>query len=743
MLNWRLSWPNPALCFILAGLAVGDYSQFTKFTQKYFKEGINDAIVPQAPLMDRLLTATKVFTGFSYPQEYASPWDPLSQSEMRLAALVVRAYNSSSNWQFKCIGIVEVNKTLVLPYYLSGTNPPPGLVPRIVTVLIADPIKRLPISVIVNLSSMQVEKWTEAEPDQKVSVITIEDKASASEIALEDPNVRLRLGTLGYLDTKNVITDTWDGGYVADNPKYAKATKLIQVFLYGVDSNYFAHPIGFVVYVDLGPNVVLGIENLPIHEGFDTNNRTGESVPRQGAPYYPEDVPLGTIRTDLKPLTITQKDGPSFLIEGRKITWQNFQFRVGYNPREGPHIYTVTYNDNGKVRALFYRLSISEVFLQYGDPRPPYHRKSPFEMGNSEFGSSIDELLEKQFCRGDARYFQSDHHNEAAETWVVPRSICIVEEDAGLSWVHYDRTLDKMAVSRAQRLSLSFLSTIGNAEYWVSWRFYTDATVEFAIKMVGILSTNLLAVDVKAPPYGNLMQPQVYAQDYYHYFALRIDADIDGVDNTVSVEDIVSVEPPNNPYGNGIKLNATVFNTAGESPSDINPATARFWRISNPNKLQPLNEKPSSWKLIPRGQLNQNFLTANSPLRERARWTDHSTWVLPYNPDQIFAGGLFLDSGLANWTYGNPNADIENTDVVIWHVARSVHVPDVEDWPVFSSDEGLTGLRLRPSNFLKNNPAVTDPPASETTAGDGEGPGETGWGPLNPNPHLTGWNSSK
>jgi len=147
-------------------------------------------------------------------------------------------------------------------------------------------------------------------------------------------------------------------------------------------------------------------------------------------------------------------------------------------------------------------------------------------MGNAEFGSSIVDLKLKQFCRGDARYFQTDHHNEKAESWVVPNSICVVEEDAGILWAHYERNSENLVVTRSQRLSLSFLVTSGDADYWVSWRFYQDATVEFAIKMTGIFSTNLMAVDVKAPPYGNLMQPQVYTEHWYHNYAVRIDADI-------------------------------------------------------------------------------------------------------------------------------------------------------------------------------------------------------------------------
>jgi len=103
-----------------------------------------------------------------------------------------------------------------------------------------------------------------------------------------------------------------------------------------------------------------------------------------------------------------------------------------------------------------------------------------------------------------------------------------------------------------------------------------------------------LAVDVKSPPYGNLLQPQVYAERYYHFFAVRIDADIDGLANTVSVEDLVSVDPPNNPYGNGLQLNKTDFTTAGESPS---PQSDCYWRISNPNSINSVNGRGTSWKL--------------------------------------------------------------------------------------------------------------------------------------------------
>lgn len=50
---------------------------------------------------------------------------------------------------------------------------------------------------------------------------------------------------------------------------------------------------------------------------------------------------------------------------------QNFSF----NYREGLVLHNIRYEDGNKIRPLFYRISLSEMVVPYGDPRPPYHRK--------------------------------------------------------------------------------------------------------------------------------------------------------------------------------------------------------------------------------------------------------------------------------------------------------------------------------------------------------------------------------
>jgi hypothetical protein len=46
-------------------------------------------------------------------------------------------------------------------------------------------------------------------------------------------------------------------------------------------------------------------------------------------------------------------------------------------------------------RSTFYRLSLSEMFVPYGDPRNPIHRKAAFDLGNIGAGVTANNLQRK------------------------------------------------------------------------------------------------------------------------------------------------------------------------------------------------------------------------------------------------------------------------------------------------------------------------------------------------------------
>lgn len=67
--------------------------------------------------------------------------------------------------------------------------------------------------------------------------------------------------------------------------------------------------------------------------------------------------------------------GPSFTVDGSLVTWQKWQFRVGFNYREGLVLHQLAYNDGGKLRPVMHRASLVEMAVPYGDPRCVAHTK--------------------------------------------------------------------------------------------------------------------------------------------------------------------------------------------------------------------------------------------------------------------------------------------------------------------------------------------------------------------------------
>ncbi len=51
------------------------------------------------------------------------------------------------------------------------------------------------------------------------------------------------------------------------------------------------------------------------------------------------------MRDDLKPLEITQPEGPSFTVDGNLVRWQRWSLRVSMDPYEGLVLHTIGYED--------------------------------------------------------------------------------------------------------------------------------------------------------------------------------------------------------------------------------------------------------------------------------------------------------------------------------------------------------------------------------------------------------------
>jgi primary-amine oxidase len=109
-----------------------------------------------------------------------------------------------------------------------------------------------------------------------------------------------------------------------------------------LDSNHYALPLNISPVITTADMSVIRIDILPT--GVD--NTIKEVEPYRVQPpneYIPEAQKL---RTDLKPLNVIQPEGASFNVthEGTSsvLEWQKWQFRVGFNQREGMVLYDVS-----------------------------------------------------------------------------------------------------------------------------------------------------------------------------------------------------------------------------------------------------------------------------------------------------------------------------------------------------------------------------------------------------------------
>lgn len=70
-----------------------------------------------------------------------------------------------------------------------------------------------------------------------------------------------------------------------------------------------------------------------------------------------------------------------------------WNFRIGFTPREGLIIYSVAYIDGSRGRrAVAHRLSFVEMVVPYGDPNDPHYRKNAFDAGEDGLGKNAHSL---------------------------------------------------------------------------------------------------------------------------------------------------------------------------------------------------------------------------------------------------------------------------------------------------------------------------------------------------------------
>ena len=553
--------------------------------------------------------------------------------------------------------------------------------------------------VLVDVAGRRLVSVTErpgAEPSITMSEIM------ATQVVLSNAEFVAGLQKRGVTDLSKLFCAPFSAGYYGRSER--EGNRLVKVGCFDTrrsTTNLFGWPIErLYALVDLRTRTVLSVTDqgaVPIREG-DAN--------------YDEKA-IGTPRPARKPTLIAQPEGSNVQIAGHEVSWGNWRFHVGIDPRAGTVVSLARWQDTAGPRSVLYQGYLSEMFVPYMDTDYGWQTRTYFDTGEYGAGALASPLVSGVDCPASAHFLPAVFSNEKGEPFTTENALCIFERGGGdPAWRHFE-VINQTYEGRANvELVVRMAATIGNYDYLFDWVFTDAAEIEVRVGATGIdalkgvatrqMSDRTAAEDTR---YGTLVAPNIVAVNHDHYFNFRLDLDVDGPANSFNHDVYRKVQlPPDSPRRSIYVVEPKVADTE---------AAALLEAHSSPVKMRVINESrknavgnPASYEVLAANHATLLLDSDDWPAR-RARFLQHDLWVTAYSPTERYAAGEYVmasrgDDGLAVWAARN--RPIRNQDLVVWVNVGMHHLTRAEDLPVMPTM--WHSFRLRPHNFLNRNPAI-------------------------------------
>ena len=277
---------------------------------------------------------------------------------------------------------------------------------------------------VVNLSTRSVSRFEGLAEGVQPSIM-LDEFNECEEAARKCPEFQAAMKKRGITDMSLVMIDAWSAGHYGNESAKDKGKRLVRSLSWvrsePMDNGY-ARPIeGVVTVIDLNRKEVVRVEDHGVVPLPPKAGNWGRSA-------FPNP------RSDLKPLDVSQPNGPSFAVSGHEVRWQKWTLRVGFNPREGLVLNTVAYDG----RPILYRGSIAEMLVPYADPKESSYRKNAFDLGEYGLGVMANSLALGCDCLGTIHYFDGHMNDSQGRVVTIKNAICLHEEDFGMLWKHTD-----------------------------------------------------------------------------------------------------------------------------------------------------------------------------------------------------------------------------------------------------------------------------------------------------------------
>jgi len=551
----------------------------------------------------------------------------------------------------------------------------------------------------VDVAGRKLLSWREAKDVQAPFLSS--EVFGADEFIKKDPRVAEALKKRGITDLNTVQCIALPMAYIAvpeqTTHRVGSGSCAEQHGLYhtwGRDID------GLTMQVDMVERKILKVvdtEIVPVAKGA----RSYEEIPENPRP--------GTT-----PLFISQPMGPSFQIQKGEVSWQNWRFRFRIDPRVGPVLNLVRFEDGGRLRSVMYEGSLSELYVPYMDPSNGWNTRVFLDAG--EFYSAVGLLQPLRpglDCPANAAYFDGLSVGEHGAPKLASQVVCLFERTGNdPAWRHFEG--NNVYGRPSRELVLRSSAVIGNYDYLVDWRFQQEGAIDVAVGATGVIETKASSQKgasghMDMLEYGQFVAENLIGVNHDHFFSFRLDMDVDGSANSFMVARMIQQTLPSNPMRKSIwAVKPMVVTREKDAILDIHLDAPSMWLFINPNVKGPLGY-PTGYEIMP-GATAKSLLAPDDPPQKLGAFSEHQFWVTPNNASERYAAGVYPtsskgDDGLAVWTKANRN--IENTDLVGWYTLGFHHMPRIEDWPVMPTM--WHHFEIRPFNFFEANPVLDLP----------------------------------
>ncbi len=567
------------------------------------------------------------------------------------------------------------------------------------------------VEAIVDVGAGVIEKWDEISHVRPT--LLMHEAAHAIGTIRANPEYLAALARRGITADMidRVQIDPWPAGVFGyDCEDGRRISRCISFLRDDQTDNGYARPIeGLIVHFDNGRNEVLEV----IDHGVTPMPTEAGELPRRGStahahrPEADRDHPAR--RAELHASRATSCSGRS----GSSA--------IAFDPFEGLVLHQVAYNDDdGRVRPILHRASISEMVVPYGDPDPLHGWKNAFDAGEWGLGRMTQSLQLGCDCLGEIHYFDATLATEHGKPWVIENAICMHEEDYGILWKHVDLWGGTSEVRRSRRLVVSFISTVGNYEYGFFWYFYLDGNIQLEVKLTGIVSPMAIEPGAttgvrqrdrrghrRAAPSAHVQRPPRLRR------RRREQRDLRGRRGTDAAR-------PREPVAQRVPRRSR----PDSRPSSARDATPipprpRTWRIVNPTCAtgSANRRRTSSCRRCRRRRCSR------TPTRRSASaptFAQHNLWVTPVLAPTSGGPRASTRTSIPATTgcrAGRRNdRSVADTDLVVWYSFGVTHFVRPEDWPVMPVE--YTGFLLIAVRVLRPQPRARrapEPKASTAT----------------------------